>query len=81
MARDDRLGGCTVGYKRLQCKNWNIGSCLGSMLVAQSWDQCGCHVTWIITCATGMDQSGVDFQFQAKCFQMFKKLSGGKSSK
>lgn len=30
-------------------------SCLGFMLVAQSWDQSGCHVTWIITSTTGMD--------------------------
>lgn len=30
-------------------------SCLGFTVAAQSWDQSGCHVTWIITSTTGMD--------------------------
>lgn len=63
-AGDDQLGGYTVGYVRLQCKKKKkketgildgCVSCLGFMVVAQSWDQSGFHVAWIITSTTGMD--------------------------
>lgn len=39
-----------------------LGGCssrLSFTLVAQSWDQSGCYVTWIITSTTGMDQGPV----------------------
>lgn len=32
-----------------------VFSCLGFMVVAQSWDQSACYVAWIITSTTGMD--------------------------
>lgn len=56
-AGDDQLGGYTVrGYNAKKRGYWmGVFSCFDFMVVAQSWDQSGCHVAWIITPTTGMD--------------------------
>lgn len=47
------------GYKATPGILGGCSSRLSFTLVAQSWDQTGCYVTWIITSTTGMDQGPV----------------------
>ena len=61
-------------------------SCLGFTVAAQSWDQCGGHVTWIITSTTGMDPMPERGAVDTRCKHLvwnrtfendLKEMSGG----